>query len=52
MAQLIRLNRCAAELPQRATLINLPGGGRRQLTNLHLVSLPIICAELFLRKDC
>lgn len=51
MAQLIRANRRAAELPQRVTLINLPDGGvgKREIITPHPVSLPKMCAELL---DC
>lgn len=51
MAQLIRANHCAAELPQRVTLINLLDGGvgKREIITPHPVSLPIMCAELL---DC
>lgn len=47
MAQLIRANRCATELLQKATLISLPDGdvGRRH-HRPHPVSLPIMHAEL------
>lgn len=47
MVQLMGANHCA-ELPQRATLINLLDGGvgKREITNLSPVSLTVICAEL------
>ena len=47
MAQLIRANRCATELLQKATLISSPDGGvGRRHHRPHPVSLPIMHAEL------
>lgn len=47
MVQLMGANHCA-DLPQRATLINLLDGGvgKREITNRSPVSLTVICAEL------
>lgn len=47
MVQLMGANHCA-ELPQRATLINLLDAGveKREITNPSPVRLTVICAEL------